>query len=33
MYGSELVDMRLAVEIEKVLKYKLCMFGIDTMED
>ena len=32
-YGSELVAMRLAVEMIKALKYKLWMFGIEIMED
>ena len=32
-YGSEMVAMRLAVEIIKALKYKLWMFGIEIMED
>ena len=32
-YGSELVAMRLAVEMVKSLKYKLWMFGIDIMQD
>ena len=32
-YGSEMVAMRLAVEMIKALKYKLWMFGIEIMED
>ena len=32
-YGSEMVVMRLAVEMIKALKYKLRMFGIKIMED
>ena len=32
-YGSELVAMRLAVEMIKALKYKLRMFGIEILED
>ena len=32
-YGSELVAMRLAVDMIKALKYKLWMFGIGIMED
>ena len=32
-YGSELVAMRLAVEMIKALKYKLWMFGIEIMEE
>ena len=32
-YGSELVAMRLAVDMIKALKYKLWMFGIEIMED
>ena len=32
-YGSELVAMRLAVDMVKALKYKLWMFGIEIMED
>ena len=31
-YGSEMVAMRLAVEMIKALKYKLWMFGIEIME-
>ena len=32
-YGSELVALRISVEIIKALKYKLWMFGIDIMEN
>ena len=32
-YCSELVALRLSVEIIKALKYKLWMFGIDIMEN
>ena len=32
-YGSEMVAMRLAVEMIKALKYKLWMFGIEIMEE
>ena len=32
-YGSELVAMRLAVEMVKALKYKLRMFGIEILDD
>ena len=32
-YGSEMVAMRLAVEMIKALKYKLWMFGMEIMED
>ena len=32
-YGSEMVVIRLAVEMIKALKYKLWMFGIKIMED
>ena len=32
-YSSEIVAMRLAVEMIKALKYKLWMFGIKIMED
>ena len=32
-YGSELVAMRLAVDMIKALKYKLWMFGIGIMEE
>ena len=32
-YGSELVAMRLAIEMVKALKYKLLMFGIGILED
>ena len=32
-YGSELVAMRLAVDMIKALKYKLWMFGIEIVED
>ena len=32
-YGSELVAMRLAVDMIKALKYKLWMFGIDILKD
>ena len=31
-YGSEMVVMRLVVEMTKALKYKLWMFGIEMME-
>ena len=32
-YGSELVAMRLTMDMVKALKYKLWMFGIEIMED
>ena len=32
-YSSEMVVMCLAVDMIKALKYKLCMFGIEIMED
>ena len=32
-YGSELVAMRLAVEMIKALKYKLCIFAIEILEN
>ena len=32
-YGSELVAMRLAVDMIKALKYKLWMFGIGILDD
>ena len=32
-YGSELVAMRLAVDMIKALKYKLWMFGIEVLQD